>query len=479
MLLSAAAARAACDTTVWGVNSAGAAYTFLPPAPAAARAPNSPTFPYGTIARGIYSGYIYIVGSTGANDALTAYNPTANTQTKVGTFPNTTFLYASAFGPDGLGYAMSSSEVYSFTDAPTPTITKLGAPVTTSGPAITAFNSGDLAVDLNNVGWVILSNNSTGLSYLYQIAFGATSSQLTRAAQITLGGNAYTTADLYSLAFGADGNLYTTSGNTGTLYQVNETTGAMTSEGTQGVALYDLASCPFQPLTTLTKSGPAKSTTGELVSYSIATANSASAHAIAPTVTLTDPVPTGITLLSESCTVSGGAVCGTPAVSGQTVTVSVTSLSPGAGATLTIHGRNVSLPFGTTTNTASATSPFGVFANASASTSVVANLLSKTVANITESIAAGTSVKAVPGDALEYVLTYTNYTNAPLYNFTITDTVPANDTYLAASSTCVAVPAGATCTPSGPSAGVLSWAFTGTPLAVGATLTVKFRATVN
>jgi uncharacterized repeat protein (TIGR01451 family) len=461
------------------VTSNGDAYTFTPPAAGAVRAPNAPVFPFGTIARGIYSGYIYIVGGTGNADALTAYNPATNTQTRVGSFPNTTFLYASGFGPDGLGYVMSSTEAFSFTDAPAPIITRLGAPVTTSGPAISAFNSGDLAVDQSNTGWVILSNNSTGLSYLYEVVFAGGSTQLTRASQITLNGNPYTTADLYSLAFSTSGNLYASSGTTGTLYQINETSGALTSVGAQGVELIDFGSCPANVFTTVAKAGPSKTAAGELVLYTITATHSSAARTSAPVLTLSDPVPAGISILSEACTVTGGAVCGTPVVSGQTVSVTVSSLPPGSTATLTVHAKDATLALGTTTNTASLASPFGVFAQASAATTVVANTLNKTVADITQGTAPGTNLTAVPGDLLEYVLTYTNYTGIALSNLKITDMVPANNTYVAASAVCVSVPAGATCTPAGPTAGVLSWTFTGTPIANGATLSVKFRATVN
>jgi len=419
------------------------------------------------------------VGGTGNADALTAYNPAANTQTRVGTFPNTTFLYASGFGPDGLGYVMSSTEAFSFTDAPTPIITRLGAPVTTSGPAVSAFNSGDLAVDQSNTGWVILSNNSTGLSYLYQVVFASGATQLTRAAQIALNGNPYTTADLYSLAFSSAGNLYASSGNTGTLYQINETSGALTSVGSQGVDLIDFGSCPANVFTTVAKTGPSKTATGEMVLYSITAAHSSAARTAAPLLTLTDPVPAGITILTEACTVTNGAVCATPTVSGQTVSATVSSLPAGSTATLTVHGKDATLAAGTTTNTATLASPFGVFAQASAATTVIANTLGKTVADITQGTAAGTSLTAVPGDVLEYVLTYTNYTGTALSNLAIKDTVPANNTYVAGSAACVTVPTGATCTPAGPTSGVLSWTFTGTAIANGATLSVKFRATVN
>src|SRR5271156_1635969 len=369
----ASAANAACDDNVWGIASSGALYTFVPPTAAATRAAGNPTLNYGTIARGTYSGYIYAIGSTGKNDKLVAYKPATNTSATVGTFPNTSFLYASGFGPNGLAYAMSSSEVYSFTDAPTPIITKLGAPVTTSGPAITAFDSGDVAVDQNGNGWVVLSNNATGLSYLYEITFGAASTQLSQAAQITLGGKAYTTADLYSLAFGpVDAKLYASSGTNGTLYQINQATGALTSEGAQGFELTDFGSCTAQGTTTLAKTGPTKSGAGELLAYAITAANSSTSHVSETALTLSDTVPTGIAITSESCTVTGGAVCGTPAVAGQTVTVTISSLPINASATLNIHGRDTALAVGTTTNTATVATAFGTLATASAATSVVA-----------------------------------------------------------------------------------------------------------
>ncbi len=479
-LLLAANARAVagCDSKIYGVDAGGALYSFTPPSYTAVRAPGNPTLTFGTIARGVYSGKIYVVAGTNSNSALYAYDPVANTQTQVGTFSNTAFLYASGFGINGVAYAISGTETFSYTDAPTPVITKLGAPQTTSGPAMSAFTGGDLAVDLSNNGWVVLSNNASQLSYLYKVTFG-TPTLLTPVAQVSLGGTPYTEADLYSLAFGADGTLYTTSWDNGTLFSINQSTGALTSLGAQQ-KMEDFASCPFAPQPYLSKSGPTQTAAGELISYSIVASNSPSANVTANSLALSDPVPAGITIVSVACTVTGGATCSGAGFTGQTVSATVGTLPPGGSATLTVNGRNTGLALGTTVNTATMTSQSGSPFSASATTLVVANTIVKTVADITQGTAAtATSDAGNPGDTLEYVLTYTNMTNAPLKALNLTDTIPTNTSYVAASAACVTVPSGLTCTPSGPASGILTWALSGGTLAPGATVTVKFRVKIN
>jgi uncharacterized repeat protein (TIGR01451 family) len=478
ILAGADRAFAACDSKIYGIDSGGALYAFTPPSYLATRPSGNPTLPFGTISRGVYSGKIYVVAGTSSNSALYAYDPATSSQTQVGTFNNTSFLFATGFGINGTAYALSSSETYSYTDAPTPVITKLGAPQTTSGPAITAFTGGDLAVDLTDNGWVVLSNNATQLSYLYRVTFG-TPTLLTPVAAVTLNGAAYTEADLYSLAFGADGTLYTTSWDKGTLFSINRTTGALTSLGAQQ-NMEDFASCPFAPQPYLTKVGPTQTAAGELISYAITAANSPSANVTANALSLVDPIPAGITIVSVSCAGAGGATCSGAAFSGQTVTATVGTLPPGASATLTVNAKNTGLPLGTTVNTATMTSQSGSPFSASATTLVVANTLVKTVANITQASAATTSSDiGNPGDTLEYVLTYTNMTNAPLKSVKLSDQVPANMTYVAGSAACVTVPSGLTCAAAGPVGGTLTWTLSGGSLLPAQTVTVKFQAKIN
>ncbi len=478
VLGAAGRAVAGCDAKIYGIDSGGVLYTFTPPSFGATRPAGNPTLPFGTISRGVYSGKIYTVAGTASNSALSVYDPATNTQSQVGTFTNTSFLFATGFGITGVAYALSSTETFSYTNAPVPAIVKLGAPITSSGPAITAFTGGDLAVDLSNNGWVVLSNNATQLSYLYRITFG-TPTLLTPVAQVKLGGSAYTEADLYSLAFGADGTLYTTSWDNGTLFSIDRTTGALTSLGSQQ-KMEDFASCPFAPQPYLTKTGPTQTAAGELMSYAITAANSPSANVAANGLSLADTLPAGITIVSVACATAGGATCSGAAFTGQTVTATVGTLPPGASATLTVNGKNAGLALGTTVNTATLTSQSGTPFSASATTLVVANTLAKTVANITQGTAASAnSDLGNPGDTLEYVVTYTNMTNSPLKAVALTDVLPSTVSFVAASAACVAVPSGLTCTPSGPSSGTLTWTLTGGSLPAGQAVTVKFRATIK
>ncbi len=474
------AAFAACDATIYALDVNANLYTFTPPTYSASQPTGKPVLQNGTILRGVYTGYVYqIPVGTTSNSPLYAYNPVTQTNTQVGTFGNSSGLYAGGFGVDGYGYVMSSSEVWKFTDAATPTVTKLGAPAVASGPALSNFNGGDLAVDANNIGWTVLSSTTNGYSYLYKVVFGTSQTQLTQATLLTYNGKNYTTGDLYSLAFGTDGTLYASSGTTGTLYSINQTSGAMTSLGSQGVDLYDFASCPFAPFLTLAKTGPSQSATGDLMAYSVVVSDASNAVGTISGLTLSDPVPAGITVLSATCVVSGGATCSTPAVA-QTVTTTV-STPPGGKATLTIFGKDASLSVGTTTNTATLTSTAGLNISASAATAIVANTVSKTVADITSGGSAVTQDTAKPGDTLEYTLTYTNLSGVGMASFTMKDSTPAHTTFVSAS--CVTpLPSGiSACNVTAPSVGGtgnVAWAYTGT-FATGSTASFKLRVKVN
>ncbi len=115
---------------------------------------------------------------------------------------------------------------------------------------------------------------------------------------------------------------------------------------------------------------------------------------------------------------------------------------------------------------------------ASVTTNFTAADLAKQVANITESLGPGTSVNAKPGDTLEYTLTFTNHRAFAIQSFTVSDTIPANDTYVAASATCVTTPGPLTCAPS-QAGGVVTFTYSGGSLAVNGTIVAKFRVTVN
>jgi uncharacterized repeat protein (TIGR01451 family) len=479
----AARAASSCNATIYGADLNGKLYAFTPPSPAAAAIAGAPTN-FFTISRGPYTGNVYNV-SSGTPAALTSYNVTTNTQAAAGTLGNNSVLFANGFNSDGVGYAMSTTEVWSYTDAPTPVIAYVGVPKTSSGPAIGSFNGGDIAIDGSNQGWVIETNaNGTPYSYLYKVAWGNPTT-LTQVAQVTLGGSNYTVGDLYSLAFGKDGNLYAAAYNSSQLYTVNQTTAALALVGAQGVALADFASCPFLPSVSIAKTGPSQSSAGELMAYTIQVANATASFVSASNIPLSDTVPAGITVLRATCAITGSATCAVPAIgsatgSGTPVTTTA-SIPAGGSATLTILGRNATLAVGTTANTAQTTVNGNVLGS-TFSTTILATDVVKTVQNITQGTAATkTSSNGNPGDILEFVLTYQNDTNYPLTTFALSDNVPSNTTYVAGSVACVAVPGGLTCTPGGPAgpSNTMTWTIGGGSLATGQTVVVKFRAKIN
>ena len=208
-----------------------------------------------------------------------------------------------------------------------------------------------------------------------------------------------------------------------------------------------------------------------------------------PTGSISDPVPANVvisTTTPPSCAVTGGTgACAITSIAGaQTVVATVTNLSTGATATLKVVG-TPNASSGSAVNTAKASIPFDptqyggqTLTTGSVTTTFTASDLAKQVANITESLGPGTSVNANPGDTLEYTLTFTNRRAFPIQAFSLSDTIPANDTYVAASATCVTTPNPLTCTPA-QSAGVVTFTYAGGSLAVNGVVTVKFRVKVN
>ncbi len=103
--------------------------------------------------------------------------------------------------------------------------------------------------------------------------------------------------------------------------------------------------------------------------------------------------------------------------------------------------------------------------------------LLKTVRNVTTNESAGlTTDTAVPGNQLEYTLSFTNGTGGPLSTFAVTDSVPANTTYKSAA--CGALANGITACSASLAAGVVTFRLTGS-LANGATQTFLLDVTVN
>jgi uncharacterized repeat protein (TIGR01451 family) len=247
----------------------------------------------------------------------------------------------------------------------------------------------------------------------------------------------------------------------------------------------DLASVPAT--FTVTKVGTTLAGPGDSMIYSVAMKNTG--FVTNPTGSITDPVPANVVISATtlpSCAVTGGAgSCAITSAGGaQTVVATVTNLSAGATATLSVVG-TPNATSGTAVNTARASVPFDptqyggqTLTSNSVTTTFTVAALTKQVTNITQSLGPGTSVNAKPGDVLEYTLTFTNRRAFAVQSFALSDTVMANSTYVAASATCVTTPGPLTCAPA-QAGGVVTFSYGGGALAVNGVITAKFRVTVN
>jgi uncharacterized repeat protein (TIGR01451 family) len=107
--------------------------------------------------------------------------------------------------------------------------------------------------------------------------------------------------------------------------------------------------------------------------------------------------------------------------------------------------------------------------------------LMKSVRNVTQGGTAGTSNSAKPGEVLEYSITYSNSSSAPVSMVIITDNTPAFSTFVSASCN-MPLPAALTlCAITAPSvgaAGSIAWTLTG-PLNSGQSGSVVFRVTIQ
>lgn len=108
--------------------------------------------------------------------------------------------------------------------------------------------------------------------------------------------------------------------------------------------------------------------------------------------------------------------------------------------------------------------------------------LGKLVSNVTQAIAAATSVSAKPGDTLQYTLTATNNGTQPLSTLLVSDSTPAFTSFAGAGCP-FTPPAGitgcaVTTQPAMGAQGALQWTFTGS-LAPGAQVTVTYNVKLD
>ncbi len=300
------------------------------------------------------------------------------------------------------------------------------------------------------------------------------------------------TGSLTGLAYIPNGDLVACeqvgSGSAWTLWEyttAGASVGSKTGISTGSDVVNDLASVPAT--FSVTKTGTTLAGPGDSMFYRVAMKNTG--YFTYPTGSIDDPVPANVVISTTTlpaCAVTGGTgTCTITSTGGaQTVIATVANLSAGATATLTVVG-TPSASSGTAVNTAKASVPYDptqyggeTLTSSSVTTTFTAAALAKQVANITQSLGPGTSVNANPGDTLEYTLTFTNRRAFPIQSFALSDTIPANDTYVAASATCVTTPGPLTCAPS-QAGGVVTFTYSGGSLAVNGTIVAKFRVKVN
>lgn len=194
----------------------------------------------------------------------------------------------------------------------------------------------------------------------------------------------------------------------------------------------------------VSKVGPATATPDQTVTYTIRAWNNG--PDAASSVTVADAVPSTLSNVTWTCSAVGSAACTSASGSGNSVSVgAVLSVDTGSVTTadtnyvtVTVTGKAPSAATlestsaaRTFTNVASVSNP-NTDPNAAnnISSAVVTNMtyskLTKTVANITRSGAAGSSASGYPNDILEYCIAFNNYGNTALANFIVTDSVPAN-----------------------------------------------------
>jgi uncharacterized repeat protein (TIGR01451 family) len=182
----------------------------------------------------------------------------------------------------------------------------------------------------------------------------------------------------------------------------------------------------------VTKNGPAAAGSATNIAYTVIVSNAGPADA--QSVVMTDAVPTGSTFVSLSQT--GAAFnCTAPAVGGTgTVTCTIATLTFGASTTFTITVTTPPASTLTLSNTANVSSvttdPNPMNNTASTTTAVSPNPADLSIVK-TSNAPSGT----LPGEQLTYTLAVANGGPSTANGVSVTDTLPANTTFVSATPT--------------------------------------------
>ncbi|WP_189074750.1 DUF11 domain-containing protein [Deinococcus sedimenti] len=192
------------------------------------------------------------------------------------------------------------------------------------------------------------------------------------------------------------------------------------------------------------------------LTYTVTVANT---DAVARTVQITDTLPAGlqnITVQDSSgtavpLTTTAGATLTQPvagsATTGTDIRWTAGDLNVGETRTYTVTATPSTLGSAPSPGlsavqnvvTLSAANQVGT-RSGSASTNVIFPVMTKSVQNLTQSTAAGTSTTALPGDRLRYCIEARNAGSVTLNTYTITDEFPANTTFETGSASLTVVP---------------------------------------
>lgn len=191
-----------------------------------------------------------------------------------------------------------------------------------------ALNASLALADMGFVGGTMYAVAANGSLYRINHATGAVT---------LIGGSGVTSPPALGAQFGAPNGFFGSANNGSGFYQVNLATGAWTLiSGSPGSTVNDGANCPTANITFAADlyiqkdDGETVYIPGEQVQYTIVAGNSGPFGAAG--VTVSDPLPAGITTASWTCAGASGGVCGSASGSGA---INDTGVSLPVGGTVT------------------------------------------------------------------------------------------------------------------------------------------------
>ncbi len=442
---------------------------------------------------------LYYADRTTSPNQLRRYDGTSESAS-LGTFSGTTssnVLLRMAFnGATGYGIDVNNN-IFSFTNAASPTISSLGTVSFQGTSPSGSTSSGDIAFDGNNHCWGIFGNS------LYRMDFNSSPIRAYPIGQVSVGGTALSIASntVVSAAFDTSGNLLISSinGTNTTIYRVdlNDASAVQVGSTLSGNVVTDFASGNYPNINPNLVATKSVSPTGNVnpgatLTYTIEIENTGNAPAVA--FAFQDALPSGVTYVANSATLNGTSL-GAAAYPFSSATT-INGRNASSGAIKVGYANRATVSFQVTVNTSS---PPAVINNSgvvtyldgpgggvsSNTTTTNVNSLVNGYKSVKLTTDADSSGSITPGDTLTWTLSYKNTTSTSATSFQINDPLPAGVTITSTGAQTVTVSGAGTSASknnsyTGAAAGAVS-----NLLAAGATLgnsgvvTVSIPTTVN